>query len=108
RRSRGAITFSVPDDGGEFRGHVSSDTRKITTITGDWIQPIGIGNNSRYATPVQFSKTSPAVWTGRVVPLDDRVSFYASIQRAQDGSLTAFIRNPEFNLFRRLVYRVDL
>jgi len=28
-----------------------------------------------------------------VVPLDDRLSFYVSIQRAQDGSLTAFIRN---------------
>jgi CubicO group peptidase (beta-lactamase class C family) len=30
-----------------------------------------------------------------------------SIQRVPDGSLTAIIRNPEFNLFRRNIYRVD-
>src|SRR6202158_2847057 len=107
QRNRGAIAFSVPDNAGEFRGHASAD-RRATTITGDWIQPIGIGNNNRYATPVQFSKTAPTVWTGQVVPLDDRVSFYVSIQRAQDGSLTAFIRNPEFNHFRRRVYRADV
>src|SRR5207237_4398194 len=31
-----------------------------------------------------------------------------SIQPAENGSLTAFIRNPEFNSFRRRVYRVDV
>jgi hypothetical protein len=108
RRNKGAIAFSLPDDAGEFRGHVSADKRAITTITGDWIQPAGIANNNRYATPVQFLKAAPTLWTGQVVPLDDRVSFYVSIQRAQDGSLTAFIRNPEFNHFRRRVYRVDV
>ena len=108
RRNRGAIAFSLQDNAGEFRGHVSADRRAVTTITGDWIQPIGSGNNNRYATPVQFSKTRPTVWTGQVVPLDDRISFYVSIQRAQDGSLTAFIRNPEFNHFRSRVYRVDV
>src|SRR5450759_1939075 len=66
RRNRGAIAFSVPDNAGEFRGHVSSDRRAVTTITGDWIQPAGIANNNRYATPVQFSKTAPTVWTGQV------------------------------------------
>jgi hypothetical protein len=30
-----------------------------------------------------------------------------SIQRAPDGSITAVIRNPEFNQFRRNVYRVE-
>src|SRR6202158_5843967 len=48
RRNRGAIAFSVPNNAGEFRGHVSAD-RRATTITGDWIQPAGIANNNRDA-----------------------------------------------------------
>jgi CubicO group peptidase (beta-lactamase class C family) len=40
--------------------------------------------------------------------LDDRVSFYVSFQRSPDGALTAFIRNPDFNYFRRRVYRVEV
>jgi CubicO group peptidase (beta-lactamase class C family) len=104
RRKKSEIAFSVPDDSGEFRGHVSADGK---AIAGDWIQPAGIAINNRYATPVRLFRTRPAVWTGQVVPLDDRVSFYVSIQRAEDGALTAFIRNPEFNNFRRRLYRVD-
>ena len=46
RRTKRAIAFSVPDDAGEFRGHVSADKRAITTITGDWIQPAGMANNN--------------------------------------------------------------
>jgi CubicO group peptidase (beta-lactamase class C family) len=105
RRERDAIAFSLPDAAGEFRGHVSADGK---AVTGDWIQPVGIVINNRYASPVRFQQAPASVWTGAVVPLDDRVSFYVSIQRAQDGSLSAFIRNPEFNAFRRRVYRVDV
>lgn len=105
RREKDAVTFSLPGDAGEFRGHVSMDGK---AITGDWIQPAGIVNNNRYATPIHFARSKPSIWTGQVVPLDDRVSFYVSFQRAQDGSFTAFIRNPNFNFFRRRVYRVDV
>jgi CubicO group peptidase (beta-lactamase class C family) len=104
KRDGEAMTFSLPEDAGEFRGHVSADGK---AISGDWIQPVGIVLNNRYATPVRFRQASASVWIGAVTPLDDRVSFYVSIQRAQDG-FSAFIRNPELNAFRRRVYRVDV
>jgi hypothetical protein len=68
---------------------------------GHWIQPANAVYNNRYASPVVLSNLQEHVWRGEVVPLDERISFYLSIQRAPDGSLAAFIRNPEFNLFRR-------
>src|SRR6516164_1442871 len=105
RREKNTVTFSLLEDAGEFRGHVSADGK---TITGDWIQPAGIVNNNRWATPIHFARAQPAIWTGQVVPLDDRISFYISFQRAQDGSITAFIRNPDFNYFARRLYRVDV
>jgi CubicO group peptidase (beta-lactamase class C family) len=105
RRGRTGIAFSFSSDAGEFRGDIGADGK---TITGDWIQPPGVVNGNRYATPVHFLQAQPGIWTGQVVPLDDVASFYISIQRTADGSLTAFIRNPEFNFFRRNAYRVDI
>jgi CubicO group peptidase (beta-lactamase class C family) len=104
RRDNGAIAFSLENNAGEFRGHASAGGK---SITGDWIQPAGVTLNNRYATPVHFVQSTPGIWTGQVSPLDDRISLYVSIQRAQDGSLTAFIRNPEFNIFRRRAFRVE-
>jgi CubicO group peptidase (beta-lactamase class C family) len=103
-RDNEAIAFSLENNAGEFRGHVSSGGK---SLTGDWIQPAGVTFINRYATPVHFVQSTPGIWTGQVAPLDDHVSLYVSIQRAQDGSLTAFIRNPEFNIFRRRTFRVE-
>src|ERR1019366_3578283 len=46
RRDKDAISFSLPNNAGEFRGHLSADGK---TITGDWIQPAGVTLNNRYA-----------------------------------------------------------
>jgi CubicO group peptidase (beta-lactamase class C family) len=100
-----AITFTLPGEVGEFRGHFTADAK---SITGDWIQPTSDVYNNRYATPVRFSKTGEGVWTGDVAPLQERLSFYLAIQQAQDGSLTAMLRNPEFNYLARRAYRVEL
>ena len=105
RRDNDAIAFSLENNAGEFRGHVSSDEK---SLTGDWIQPAGVTLNNRYATPVHFVQSKPAIWTGQVAPLDDHISLYVSIQRAQDGSILAFLRNPEFNIFRRRIFRVEI
>jgi CubicO group peptidase (beta-lactamase class C family) len=43
-----------------------------------------------------------------VKPLPDHVSLYLMISRADDGSLKAFIRNPEFNFGMRRLYKVTL
>jgi CubicO group peptidase (beta-lactamase class C family) len=104
QHDNGAISFVLPGGEGEFRGHLSSDSE---SIFGHWIQPAEYILNNRYASPVQLSSLSPSVWRGSVIPLDQKISFYASVQRGPDGSLTAFISNPEANLFRHRQFRVD-
>lgn len=104
-RSGDRLNFSLPNDVGEFRGRLDPTSN---TINGQWIQPVGVVNDNRYATPVRLVAVSKSVWSGAVVPLDDHVSFYVSIQPQPGGSITAVIVNPEFNLFRRRSYDVTL
>ena len=100
-----AVGFSLPGKQGEFRGRPLGREQRI--IIGQWIQPGSTyPYNQRYATPVELSEIQPNVWRGSLVPLEPRVAFYVSIQRGPDGALTAFIRNPEANLFRRRSYTV--
>jgi CubicO group peptidase (beta-lactamase class C family) len=99
------IRLALPGSSGELRAHFTADN---ASIMGHWIQPANAVYNSRYASPVVLSRIDKDVWRGQVVPLDERISFYVSIQPASDGSLSAFIRNPEFNLFRRRTYRVAM
>ena len=101
----GRITFSLPERAGEFRGSLDHASH---TLSGDWIQPAGVINNNRYATPVRLVAVSPSVWRGEVVPLSERISFYVSIQPQPGGSLTAVVVNPEYNLFARRFYDVAL
>ncbi|MGA3129611.1 MAG: serine hydrolase [Terracidiphilus sp.] len=104
-RNGDRLNFSLPNGVGDFRGRLDPTSN---TINGQWIQPAGVVNNNRYATPVRLVAASQSVWTGVVVPLDDHVSFYVSIKAQPGGSMTAVIINPEFNLFRRRSYDVTL
>jgi CubicO group peptidase (beta-lactamase class C family) len=100
------IHFALPGEAGKFRGHLGVNGEQIV---GHWIQLAGVAFYSySYASPVQLSQLAPRVWRGDVVPLDERASFYVSIQRAPDGSVKAFLRNPEANLFRRQSFDVEL
>ena len=104
QQSGDAVTFVVPGGEGEFRGRLSSDRR---AILGHWIQPPGMIFNNAYASPVLLSGSSKSVWRGTVSPLEQRVSLYLSVQRSADGTLTAFISNPEMNFFRRRKFKVS-
>jgi CubicO group peptidase (beta-lactamase class C family) len=104
-RKDAAVSFTLPGDAGEFRGHLSADGK---TIVGQWIQPKAAALFSRYATPLELAPTAPHVWRGQVVPNPARISFYVSIQRAADGSLSAFIRNPEFGWLQRGAFAVTV
>jgi CubicO group peptidase (beta-lactamase class C family) len=99
------LNFSLPNGAGEFHGRLDPASN---TIDGQWIQPVGVVNNNRYATPVRLVVVNKSVWTGVVVPLDDHVSFYVSIKSGPGDSIAAIIINPEFNLFRRRSYDVIL
>jgi len=100
------LDFKLPADAGEFRGQLSSDRK---TLTGHWIQPGGPWPfNNRYATPLEFTAIAPNAWKGTVVPLDQRISLYLQIDKAADGKLIAFIRNPEGNMVRGQTFEVEL
>jgi CubicO group peptidase (beta-lactamase class C family) len=90
------LKFTLPGDAGEFRGRTAGGR-----IDGFWIQPSGMVFNNRYANPVALDPAGKQIWRGAVAPLEQRVSVYISIQRAADGSWTAFVRNPEFNFLGR-------
>src|ERR1700758_4886717 len=72
QNKNGAISFVLPESAGEFRVHISPDSE---TLFGLWIQPTSNVYNNRYATPVQLSKKTAGIWTGKVAPLEEKLSF---------------------------------
>ena len=97
-----AISFALPDGKGSFQGKL--DARR-TRISGHWTQPATMENGTAYASPVTLVKDRRNVWRGEVSPLDDTMTFYLMIKPRADGSVGAFLRNPERNLGRFM--RVD-
>lgn len=84
----GAITFELPDGKNSFQGKF---VERRTKIVGHWIQP------TNYASPVTLTKYGRDVWRGDVLPLDDTFTFYLMAKVRDDGSVGAFLRNPERN-----------
>ena len=103
QRDTETLTFTLPNDAGKFRGRLVNSKK----IVGHWIQPANQINYNRYATPVELSQNRENLWRGQVEPLEARLSLYLWIRQTDGGSLSAVIRNPEFNLFRRNVYHVE-
>ena len=64
---------------------------------GQWIQPKTITTGWRFATPVLFSGSRGSPWRGRPTPFIDAEHVNLIVQRASDGTLVAFVRNPEQN-----------
>lgn len=105
RHAKGEISFILPGGAGSFEGHEDADGR---SVTGFWRQPSGVTFDNDYASPLTLLRAQPGIWQGVVKPLPDRVSLYLMVTRADDGSLKAFIRNPEFNFGMRRLYKVSL
>ncbi len=84
--------FVLPDGQGELD---AAAPRVGRSLHGFWIQPSG--RLGRFASPVLFSITwSPGpVLRSDVVPLDDRLSLYLNIRRADGDSLRGSFRSPE-------------
>jgi CubicO group peptidase (beta-lactamase class C family) len=95
--NKSEITFKLSGNRGEFRGRIDSGDSQIT---GHWIQPELIFLRNRYATPVYLLQDGPNRWRGEVIPLENKVTFYLVIEANEEGSVSAFIRNPQFNLGR--------
>lgn len=102
-RDGDAVTFAMPGGQGHFRGRLVAGN-----IDGVWIQPPGQALASAYATPLVLPRGDGQVWMAQLHPLQDRITQYVRIWRAEDGSLKAFLVNPEYNLGRGVDYDVKL
>src|SRR5262249_35056697 len=99
------IQFELAGGEGSFRGRL-----KDGRIVGHWIQPPPTVFHCRFATPVTLSSVGADRWRGTVEPLADEITLYLPIRLKSDGTLGAFLRNPEFNLGHTLavVERAEL
>ena len=94
------VKFTFPNNGGEFRGALQSDS-----IRGFWITPVTARTDPRdpgssgqpYASPLTLKAAGEGTWRGTVVPLDNRFTLYLKIYRSPEGRLVAAFRNPEYN-----------
>jgi CubicO group peptidase (beta-lactamase class C family) len=94
------IKFALPNDEGSFRG-----ARDGERIIGHWIQPAGILTGQPMVTPVTLTpvtptRVAPARWRGVVTPVEQHLTFYLPVTANADGTLSAFIRNPQRNIGR--------
>ena len=90
-----SVSFTLPDSSASFTGRFE---RRREQIVGQWIQ-------NRTASPLVLSACGHGCYGAEVMPLDDEYTFYLKVVRRPDGSLGAFLRNPERNLGRFI--RVD-
>jgi hypothetical protein len=89
--SGGAHAFELPGGRGAFRGKTVGGE-----LRGFWIQPPTVVSGRSYASPVTLRK-SFGHWRGEVRPLDTDFTWYLPVTRAADGSLAAYLRNPQRN-----------
>jgi CubicO group peptidase (beta-lactamase class C family) len=99
---RSELTFELPDGEGSFHGHLAPGDRRIL---GHWTSAPSVIHGSRFAVPVVLEADGPERWRGQVAPLDDTFTLYLMVSKRPDGTLGAFLRNPERNIGVR--YDVD-
>ncbi|HSU13672.1 serine hydrolase [Longimicrobium sp.] len=97
RVARDSVAFELPDGSGAFIGRF--DARR-TRIVGHWIQPRTVESGQRYASPLVLEGCGTGCFAATVAPLADAITWFIRIDRRADGTLGAFIRNPERNLGR--------
>ncbi len=93
RVSHDGITFELPDSAGTFLGVLADGESRIV---GHWIQP-GTDTGGPFASPVVLQQKAPDNWRGPVSPLETGMTFYLVAKARDDGSVGAFLRNPERN-----------
>lgn len=97
-----AVSFALPDTESAFEGKFEA---RRTRIVGHWIQP-ATDEGGPYASPVTLTKYAGDEWRGSVFPLQSAITLYLNVKARDDGSVGAFLKNPERNIgFRQ--YPVD-
>lgn len=93
RFDNGRLAFALPDYAGNFEAKLDGER-----IVGHWITPNSVTNGSRYAMPLTLTRIAEGRWRGTVTPRDDQFTLYLVINRRPDGTLGAFLRNPDRNI----------
>lgn len=96
--NKGELTFTFPTGEAEFRGRL--DERGA--ISGHWFKrgtELFRAPNDAFVTasPVRLQSIGPNLWRGTVDPAQDVFTFYLLLRAQPDGSLSALLRNPEFD-----------
>ena len=92
------ISFDLPDGRGAFRGLMAPGRQRIL---GYWTQATTVSNGSPYASPVTLARLGGAErWRGDIDPLADEFTMYLKVEPNADGSMRAFLKNPERNIGR--------
>lgn len=89
---RNKLSFSLPGGRGSFDGKFEVITKQIN---GHWTQPGIINNGMPHASPVILEPDGDNRWRGEIAPLWDEFSLFLPVWKRQDGSLAAFLRNPD-------------
>jgi CubicO group peptidase (beta-lactamase class C family) len=91
RVDRGELSFELPNNHGKFRGKLREG---VGGISGHWTPPNSPTGMAR-TTPVTLRPVTSNLWMGQVVPSEDTFTFYILARKRPDGTLGAFLRNPQ-------------
>lgn len=93
RADGGELAFELPNGLGAFRGKLEPGTG----IRGHWRAPPSnaLLTGFTYVSPVSLEADGAGRWSGEVVPFDDVFTFHLRVERRPDGTLGAFLHNPE-------------
>ncbi|MGA7295268.1 MAG: serine hydrolase [Terriglobales bacterium] len=90
-----SLRFEIPGDRGQFRGVLDANSGEIR---GYWVQPPSVTAGSRYASPVKLKAYGENRWRGQVDALEDEFTLFLVASRGENGTVKAFLWNPERNL----------
>ena len=89
------LSFELADGEGSFLARLDGD-KPVTTAR--WTTPRSKTNGSRYAIPVRLEADGANRWRGEIIPRDDDFTLYLMVVKGPDGTIGAFLRNPERNI----------
>ncbi len=90
----GRLAFELPQGQGRFTGKLEQGE---TVIRGQWKQG-RTTNGGQLMSPILLRARAKDRWVGEVVPMDAEWTVYLVVTPQPDGSLSAFIRNPDRNV----------
>jgi len=89
------LSFVLANDQGSFSGKLQPGDG---SIAGHWTPPRSVIHGARFAGPIVLKADGANRWRGNVVPRDDDFTLYLMVQKRPDGTVAAFLRNPERNI----------